>query len=374
MTAFRLARSGVRVLLVDKAAFPRVKVCGSCLNARALRELKNAGLGHLTVIEKALRLETFTWMRGGRRLRIPLSAEVGLSRERLDQRLVLEACSAGAEFWDNASATVETAEAGAIFPRKSSSTDGCIRVHVQTPQKNFVLETEMAVIAGGLQGGILKNVPENIRVEKNSYLGAGTLLHNGTAAYPAGTLFMATASQGYCGLVRLEDGRLNMAAAFSAQALSHEKRIPAVIAGILREAGADIPEGLEHAAWKGTPKLSRYCRNPAGRRYFALGDAAGYIEPFTGEGIYWALAQARLLTDLMKPHAFRWHESLADEWKKIHSAFLCQETRTCRAVTPLLRSSFWSAQTFALFERFPRLAAWTARRLNGAVRFIDGSA
>src|SRR5438132_14182323 len=47
MAARQLARMGKSVLLVDKAYFPRWKVCGCCLNAGALATLRAAGLGKL---------------------------------------------------------------------------------------------------------------------------------------------------------------------------------------------------------------------------------------------------------------------------------------------------------------------------------------
>ncbi|HEY7428386.1 MAG TPA: FAD-dependent oxidoreductase, partial [Gemmataceae bacterium] len=45
MAAHELARRGCAVLLVDRAAFPRWKVCGCCLNGHALVTLQAAGLG-----------------------------------------------------------------------------------------------------------------------------------------------------------------------------------------------------------------------------------------------------------------------------------------------------------------------------------------
>ena len=47
MAACQLARMGKSVLLVDKAVFPRWKVCGCCLNAAALAILRDTGLGGL---------------------------------------------------------------------------------------------------------------------------------------------------------------------------------------------------------------------------------------------------------------------------------------------------------------------------------------
>src|SRR5438552_5484187 len=48
LAAHQLARMRKSVLLVDKASFPRWKVCGCCLNAEALAVLRGAGLGQLT--------------------------------------------------------------------------------------------------------------------------------------------------------------------------------------------------------------------------------------------------------------------------------------------------------------------------------------
>src|SRR5262249_1926756 len=47
MAARELAQRGAAVLLVDRAAFPRWKVCGCCLNHRALSTLEAAGLGEM---------------------------------------------------------------------------------------------------------------------------------------------------------------------------------------------------------------------------------------------------------------------------------------------------------------------------------------
>ena len=55
VTARELARRGRRVLLVDRATFPRSKVCGGCLNGAAIRTLERLGLGR--VLEGALPLD-----------------------------------------------------------------------------------------------------------------------------------------------------------------------------------------------------------------------------------------------------------------------------------------------------------------------------
>ena len=60
MAALEIARRGRSVLLVDKASFPRYKVCGCCLNARALSLLELADLGGL--VDSAAMVELIVWI------------------------------------------------------------------------------------------------------------------------------------------------------------------------------------------------------------------------------------------------------------------------------------------------------------------------
>ncbi len=97
-TAYRLARKGVRVLLVDKARFPRDKPCGAAITVRALRELP---LDIQPVVEHAVDHIEFSFRghRGVRRGRHRLLACM-TQRRRLDHFLVEQAAAAGATFRD----------------------------------------------------------------------------------------------------------------------------------------------------------------------------------------------------------------------------------------------------------------------------------
>lgn len=56
--AFQLASAGKKVLLLDKAHFPRPKVCGCCLNQSAYRVLQRAGLDGIFVSNGAVPLSS----------------------------------------------------------------------------------------------------------------------------------------------------------------------------------------------------------------------------------------------------------------------------------------------------------------------------
>ncbi|HEX5270848.1 MAG TPA: FAD-dependent oxidoreductase, partial [Gemmataceae bacterium] len=98
LAARELARRGLAVLLVDRATFPRWKVCGCCLNVRALATLAAAGLGALAARLGAVPLLDVLLAGRGCRARVALPDGAVLSRTALDAALVGEAVCAGAAF------------------------------------------------------------------------------------------------------------------------------------------------------------------------------------------------------------------------------------------------------------------------------------
>ena len=94
VTARGLARRGRSVLLVDKATFPRAKVCGGCLNGAALAALAAAGLGHVPAACGAVPLDRVRVAAGRRTATLPLPAGAAVEREPFDFALLNEARAA----------------------------------------------------------------------------------------------------------------------------------------------------------------------------------------------------------------------------------------------------------------------------------------
>jgi 2-polyprenyl-6-methoxyphenol hydroxylase-like FAD-dependent oxidoreductase len=149
--------------------------------------------------------------------------------------------------------------------------------------------------------------------------------------------------------VRIEDGRLDVAAAFDPRFVRESGGLAGAAAATLREAGFPAVAGLENLPWRGTPALTRTPRRVAGERWFAVGDAAGYVEPFTGEGMAWAVASAVAVAPLA---ARPWYPGLTREWERTHARLIRSRQATCRAAAWVLRS--------------PRLSRWAVRLLSAA--------
>src|SRR5690348_1382100 len=97
LTAYRLASAGARVLLVDKATFPRDKPCGGGLTLRAIRHLPFSvePVVEDVVTHVECRLRYGRWFERGENVLALMT-----QRRRLDHFLVQKAMEAGAEFRD----------------------------------------------------------------------------------------------------------------------------------------------------------------------------------------------------------------------------------------------------------------------------------
>jgi len=98
-----LARAGARVLLVDRAAFPRDKLCGDTLNPGAMRALERWNL-RVEVERASIRLDgMLVTGEGGVAVRAPFGEGLSgraLTRRDLDTLLLRAAIAAGVQFQD----------------------------------------------------------------------------------------------------------------------------------------------------------------------------------------------------------------------------------------------------------------------------------
>jgi flavin-dependent dehydrogenase len=349
------AGTGARVLLVDSKAFPRGKVCGACLNGRALAVLDDVGLGALVPGLGGIALEELRLHFEGRSARLPLPAGAAVSRTRFDAALVQAAQEAGADFLPETRAVV-----GAIAGesrRVDLVHQGCATM--------VTARARVVLVAAGLgHQGIDRGEGGQTRVAGWSRIGAGCVVADFPAPYREQTIFMAVGRRGYVGLVRVEDGRLNVAAAFDRDFLRSCGRPGRASALVLAEAGLPTFDALDAADWHGTVGLTRRARRLAAERVFVIGDATGYIEPFTGEGMSWALTSARAVTPLALRAIGRWEASLARSWEALHHRLVGRRQHLCRGLALLLRHPRLDRLAFALVSRAPGIARLLIDRVN----------
>ena len=353
MSALHLARARLRVLLVEKSAWPRAKACGGCLNAAALRALANSGI-ELRDGSECTGMRLYC---RGRTAHLPLPPGMAISRMRLDAILVRHAIDAGVSFLPATRAALE------------GYTQHGRRVALRNPSTRHTVDARVVLDCGGLATRLLPD--PDWRIAPRARIGVAATLPDAPAGYGPGVIHMACATQGYVGLVRAENGTANIAAALD-PTRCHEVGGPAAaVAEILRAEDLPVIQDLHCLDWRGTPRLTRTRRRlGAERRVLVLGDAAGYVEPFTGEGMAWAMADAAAMLPFVREAVECWTDDVASRWSARHRRMLRTRQRVCRGISGLLRHPSLLAAALPLLDRAPAmvapLTAWLNRDLEGS--------
>jgi len=342
---YQMAKEGASVLIVDKNHFPRDKVCGCCVNAAGVGMLKNAGLQTMLRSCDAPELNKLAISNGKRQVNIPLPGGVAISRAKLDSSLIAAAVQAGAHF----------------LPGTLASPQGVnsqiATVYLNNRQFSGECSARVLVSAEGLSGNFLQKVlGKKPLVALDSLVGAGATLNAPLSDYPEGTIYMAIGKEGYLGVVRTEGSSLNLAAALDVAYLKRDGGVKGSARALLGNAGFPWLSGFDDLHWKGTAMLTRKSPTVAGNRIFAVGDSASYVEPFTGEGMTWALLSVEALKPLLKEAIEKWNSGLSTAWQDKYSKTIRPKQKATSFVSRILRRPLLCDTSLRLLSAFPALA------------------
>ncbi|MFM7479494.1 MAG: NAD(P)/FAD-dependent oxidoreductase, partial [Planctomycetota bacterium] len=118
-------------------------------------------------------------------------------------------------------------------------------------------------------------------------------------------------------------------------------------------------ERVIHSAWTGTPRLTRRRAAATDGRIIASGDALGYVEPFTGEGIGWALASgiaAANHADLVLSG-----RASVDAWERTARRMSAWSHARCASMALLVRAPRILAAVLRVGQHAPMCAAYMGR-------------
>jgi geranylgeranyl reductase family protein len=314
--AYHLATAGARVLLLDKATFPRDKPCGGGVTGRAARLLP---FSIEPVVEDTVdRLECGLRYRHRftRHARTPLAFMT--QRRRLDHFLLRKAAETGAEVREG-----ETADARELDAQVVIGADGC----------NGASAKQLGLADGVVHGVALEaNYPHEPRFE-------GAMV-----------LEIAVIRGGY-GWVFPKDGHVNVGVGGNGE---EGPKLRVELRRMCEAYGID-PDAAEDTRGYRLPLRLPGTRLARGRTA-VIGDAAGLVDPFSGDGMYEAFLSARLVADATL-------DVLAGRAENLDAYQAAVERR----IAPLTRAG-WGAKR--AFERFPR-ATYALARLPVTFRALE---
>lgn len=298
--AAALAARGRDVLLVESHAHPRPKACAEYASPRIVEELRHLGLADDAWQGDALPLQGMRVIRGDDAVDIGYHdgsgqrTAWGLERTRFDATLAGHAVASGARLMEHTS-LAEVGWRGGV--------DGLggrvVRAAVRTPDGRRGVRCRWLIGADGARS----RVSQALGVEGS----VGMPRRLGLVAHYQGIPELADHGEmhvgpgWYVGLAPLSGDRLNvgMALPLDGDRRPAEERFAAAIEGI-----PAVAERLKGRARLtpiiGASPIGHRVRRAAGRGWMLIGDAAGFIDPFTGEGIYRALRSARAASEALE--------------------------------------------------------------------------
>ncbi len=313
-----LALRGARVALVEREQFPRAKLCGEFISPECLAHFARLGvLEEMRAAGAAGVGETVFYARSGRRVSVPSAwfggdaatsggeaCALGLSRAEMDHRLMLRARAVGVDVWE------ETQVTGLLLADEGRRVDGVrverrgvaaelrARVTVDATGRARALARRVEGAAKGNAGGAQEARAHADASPKRMPLVAFKA-HLENAGGGVGVCEIYFYRGGYGGLSRVEKGLSNLcfivAAGDVRARASDAERVMREIVMTNTRAAETLRGARISSPWLAVALES------FGRRelvpcdgLLTVGDAASFIDPFTGSGMLMALESGEL--------------------------------------------------------------------------------
>lgn len=334
--AAALAALGWSVLLLDRAAFPRPKPCGECINPGGV-----AALGRLGLLDAVLARDPSSlagWAvhtERGREARGRFAPHatpgLGIAREVLDQALVEEAVRRGVVFRERVQ--VLDVDPG------SDTSPATLEVRSTAGVEAPTVAARVVVAADGLRSTLARRLSTVKRPPRLRKLSLTARVRGHGPPREEGMLFLGP--RGTVGVAPVHASRPLWNVTVVVDPQTDALRVKADPGGFLMAALAALPlrwtapPSLEGGPWASGPFDWPSARSGVGRVLF-VGDAAGYYDPLTGQGIYRALRSAELAAGQADRilHGGRSPDAAVEE----HGAALRRAFRPGRAVQRLVEA------------------------------------
>jgi menaquinone-9 beta-reductase len=306
--ATRLARAGHQVVVLERAAAWRWRAGGVFSSPASIHELEALGVepGVLARVARpipAMRVETpagtvFRLTYGAERSPgDPSATAVGFDRSALDPALLELAAGAGAEIRRGVAVR-------SLVPGEPRA-----RLVVEGPAGPGFIEASVVIGADGLRSTIARAAGVTRPPRLGGRIGLSWHVTDDPGDPPRDARMVVLPGGAYCGIAPVPGGRVNVGIV-----LAGSERREGLASRGAAEVGAAVLEqipplpGVEEP-WRdgevtdliaGAMPLGTRASRRSGPGWLLIGDAAGFLDPFTGEGLHRALVSARLAAEVVE--------------------------------------------------------------------------
>ncbi len=293
--AIRLASAGLKILLIEKNKFPREKLCGEFISPECLNHFEE--LGVMPEIDRSFGtelLETIFFNRKGKGISFKsewfgnsVKKALGLSRAEMDNVLIDRAKKLGVD-------VCEETTAGDLIV----DSDKVIGIKLRTAESEVY--ASLVIDATGRTHALARQLEKHTVKIPAKFVAFKTHLVEVDLNSNACEIYSYKGGYGGCNAV--EDGLFNLCFIASANIVkqlgSDPDRVMREVVFRNRRASNALSDAVVIKPWLAVP-IDRFGQAdliPA-NGLITIGDAAAFIDPFTGSGILLALESAKIASN-----------------------------------------------------------------------------
>ena len=349
--AIHLSTLGARVLLAEQKKFPRAKLCGEFISPECSLHFERLGVVDQILSARPARLtETVFYSRRGKSVGVPSAwfgpsgIALGLSRAEMDERLLRRASEAGAHVREDTQVT------NLLFD--DAAVNGVV---VKQGGRESRYHAPVTLDATGRTRALARRVERNETKLHRAPLVAFKA-HLADTSVAAGACEIYFYRGGYGGLSSIENGLSNLCFIASARDVracgADAERVMREVVCQNQRAAETLRNAKARTPWLAVTleKFGRHKLSPA-KGLLTIGDAASFIDPFTGSGMLMALESGELAAGVISDHLWKSPSKDVDELSASYQAAYEQSFDSRLRVCSLMRQAAFTPGIAAIAIR-----------------------
>ena len=342
--AIHLVTGGARVLLVEQKKFPRAKLCGEFISPECTPHFERLGVARQMFAANPARLnETVFYSRRGTSVKVPSAwfgasgVALGLSRAEMDERLLRRASDAGAVVLENAQVVDLLLDQNRV--------EGVTVKHAGSEARYRAPVTIDATGRARALARLVAKSKHETRLRRASLVAFKAHLDDARVAPGVCEIYFYRG--GYGGLSSIESGLSNLCFIVSARAVrecgADAERVMRTVVCQNRRAAEALESAQARTPWLAVSLegFGRHTVTPT-NGLLSIGDAASFIDPFTGSGMLMALESGELAASVISAQlgVTGLGEGLVDLEARYRSAYKSKFHSRLRICSLMRRAAF----------------------------------
>ncbi|APY08402.1 FAD-dependent oxidoreductase [Winogradskyella sp. J14-2] len=352
-SAIHLSQAKFKVLLIEKNAYPKHKVCGEYISNEVLPYLNALGFNPYDFGAKRIsKFELTTHNNKKIEAKLPLGG-FGMSRYEMDYQLYQLALKDGA-------LVLQDLVVDVIFNANA---------FIVETKSNQILRSKIVIGAFGKRSNLDVQFQRDFIKKKSPYL--GVKIHV-SGKFPNDKVALHNFKGGYCGVSKVENNHINLCYITNFEAFKKHKDIKAFqedvlfknseLKAVFKNSKPEFEKPLTIS------QISFKTKSPVENHILMCGDTAGMIHPLCGNGMAMAIRSAQLASDLIIAYLQKkitTRLELEKEYSKRWQSTFSLRLKAGHTIAHLFRQDWLAPKLLMLLRWFPFLIPQIIKMTHG---------